>query len=88
MACEKGYHGMCCCECGFQLKISVCKCVKCSKVEGYICIAGHRVDDSYLCYYKTEKHGTCEIFYQRPGTKMVPRNKKLEVSKCDRSYIS
>jgi len=66
-SCHKGYEdrGECCCECDLQLKISVCKCAMCSKVEGYICIAEHRLEDNYSCDYRTKEHGICELFTER-----------------------
>lgn len=65
MSCTKGYRGDCCCECKYQLEISVCACGHCSIVEGYICTVFHAVDHTYKCKHSTNKHGMCEEFSKR-----------------------
>lgn len=66
--CDKGYKGECCCRCEYQLKIDVCSCPVCPKIEGYICLAFHIIDHSYLCVYKTSEHGCCEMFSPKRKT--------------------
>lgn len=63
--CDKGYQGDCCCLCEYQLKIHVCGCGKCSKVEGYICIVRYDDQYEYSCTYKTNQHGCCELFRRK-----------------------
>ena len=69
MKCRKELSNACCCECEFQLKIRVCSCGRCSTVKGYVCIMFHVQDHSYLCSYKVNKHGLCEMFLKRKGEK-------------------
>lgn len=57
-----GTIGQCCCNCNYQLKIEVCSCSCCSKVEGYICIANHVLEDHHKCSHSVDKHGLCEIW--------------------------
>jgi len=65
MRCKEGYRDECCCECEYQLEITVCDCQKCSKVSGYICILFHIAERGYQCTYSIDKHGICECFVQR-----------------------
>ena len=67
MSCRKELSNACCCTCEYQLKIRVCNCGQCSTAKGYVCIMFHVQDHDYLCSYKENKHGLCEIFTQRKG---------------------
>jgi len=69
MKCRKELSNACCCECEYQLKIRVCSCGQCSTVKGYVCIMFYAQDHDYLCSYKVNKHGLCEIFTQRKSAK-------------------
>ena len=69
MACVKGYRGECCCECEYQLKIHVCSCPSCPKIEGYVCTMFHVVDHDYMCSYSLKKHGCCEMFIKKHPNK-------------------
>lgn len=60
-----GYKGECCCNCEHQLEISTCSCPSCSKVEGYICLMYHVVDNSYKCSHSYSKHGLCEMWTKK-----------------------
>lgn len=61
-ACEKGFRGDCCCVCEYHLKISVCGCPVCPKIEGYICTLYHQIDHDYSCTYSQNEHDMCECF--------------------------
>ncbi|MFW9872701.1 MAG: hypothetical protein ACFFG0_06320 [Candidatus Thorarchaeota archaeon] len=80
MACDKGYKGECCCECEYQLKIHVCSCPICSKVEGYICILFRLLDGEYLCHHKISEHGACECFIKKQPNKAMNQTKGLQDS--------
>ena len=68
--CKGSYKGMCCCNCMHQLEISVCRCGKCSTVEGWICI-GFLTEPSgdRIAIHHTKEHGMCELHKLIKGVK-------------------
>jgi hypothetical protein len=73
--CNKGFQGMCCCNCAQQIKIHRhCTTDKTEKDEGCICSQSYQINgrDTYLCMGFVDeesqrasimfKHGICEMY--------------------------
>ena len=72
MSCDKGYKGMCCCECIHYLTLTKHPWnknpFKGSILEGsglHACTVMHYTDKNYTGMISDRKHGSCELWKSR-----------------------